>query len=439
MNSQIREIRVNTKYRDLFKVKKRYNLIYGGRGGAKSHTIAQFFIIKAMQPDYFRGVLMREILTDIRQSQFQEIKDHIESYGLRDQFIIRENTMEFQHRITGNKIISKGFKKSSGNQTAKVKSIKDPTHIWIEEADEIKEEDFIKADTSVRTTRVDIVQIILSFNPEDEEHWINRKFFQCGAREDTLIIKTTYRDNVKNLQQSYIDTLLRLKEEDPEYYNVYVEGNWGSKKVNNPFAHQYKKGRHESDKAVFNPTRQILISIDFNLNPFGVIFAHMWRDNFGDHVHVFDEMSIENGSIPEMIDRIKTRYGPYLSSAMLTGDAMGRNRNINQRDNASNYEQLRRGLGMANTQLKLPANPHHQNSRADSNYVLYHFDDFKINPVICPNTCRDMRTVQVDAFGEIIKRNRNEVNQRADHLDCIRYLINTFLKTWINGHMKIKR
>src|SRR5690606_17357901 len=104
-----------------------------------------------------------------------------------DEFDIRENTMEFQHKETGNKIISKGFKKSSGNQTAKVKSIKDPTHIWIEEMDEVSEEDFIKADTSIRTTKTDRVQIIGTFNPEDEEHWINKKFFKAN-RPDTLII-----------------------------------------------------------------------------------------------------------------------------------------------------------------------------------------------------------------------------------------------------------
>src|SRR5690606_37059487 len=119
------QITVNNKYQDIFSTDKRYVLLYGGRGSAKSFTVAQLFIIKCCMPQFFRGVLMREVLGDVRQSQFQEIKDILTDCDLIDEFDIRENTMEFQHKETGNKIISKGFKKSSGNQTAKVKSIKD--------------------------------------------------------------------------------------------------------------------------------------------------------------------------------------------------------------------------------------------------------------------------------------------------------------------------
>jgi phage terminase large subunit len=432
------QITVNEKFQPLYTTKKRYNLVYGGRGSGKSFSVAQFFIIMALCKQFFRGVLMREVLGDIRLSQFQEIKDLITDYGLQDAFQIKENTMEFICHKTGNKIISKGFKKSAGNQTAKVKSIKDPTHIWIEEGDEISEDDFTKADTSIRTTKTDHVAIIITFNPEDEDHWINKKFFKSN-REDTLIIHSTYRDNIENLQEAFIEALLRLKEEDPYYYDVFVEGLWGSKKVLNPFASQYKKSKHETDRAVFDPHKQLLISIDFNLNPFGVIFAHMWRDQYGEHVHIFEEASIEKGSIPAMVDLVKLKFGPQLPSCIITGDAMGKRGNITERDNASNYEQLRRGLGLSPGQLWLPANPHHKNSRTDVNYVLYHFPDFKINPVTCPNTCRDMRTVQADAFGEIIKKDRNDLTQRADHLDCVRYLINTFLRKWIDAHMKIKK
>jgi hypothetical protein len=435
-------LQVNRKYKDIFYTTCRYILLYGGRGSAKSYTTAQFFIIKAIQPEFFRGVLMREVLGDIRQSQFQEIKDILEDSGLIDEFNIRENTMEFEHKVTGNKIISKGFKKSSGNQTAKVKSIKDPTHIWIEEADEVSWDDFKKADTSVRTTKAEYVQIILTFNPEaeegDESNWINNKFFKA-ERKDSLIIHSTYHDNTENLQPSYIQTLENLKEEDPNYYDVYVLGLWGTKQILNPFAYQYKKQKHESEKAVFDSNKQLLISIDFNLNPFGVTFSQMWRDQFGEHFHVVDEASIEKGSIPAMIDLIKLKYENQLANCIITGDAMGRRGDLSQRDNASNYEQLRRGLRLRESQIQVPPNPTHSASRNDVNYVLYHFPDFKINPVTCPNTCRDMRTVQADAFGHIIKKDRNDLSQRADMCDTIRYAINTHLRKWIDANMKYNK
>jgi hypothetical protein len=220
---------------------------------------------------------------------------------------------------------------------------------------------------------------------------------------------------------------------------VYVLGLWGTKQILNPFAYQYKKQKHESEKAVFDSNKQLLISIDFNLNPFGVTFSQMWRDQFGEHFHVVDEASIEKGSIPAMIDLIKLKYENQLANCIITGDAMGRRGDLSQRDNASNYEQLRRGLRLRESQIQVPPNPTHSASRNDVNYVLYHFPDFKINPVTCPNTCRDMRTVQADAFGHIIKKDRNDLSQRADMCDTIRYAINTHLRKWIDANMKYSK
>jgi hypothetical protein len=164
----------------------------------------------------------------------------------------------------------------------------------------------------------------------------------------------------------------------------------------------------------------------------------MWRDANGEHFHIFDEAAIKNGSIPAMIDLIKERYNDQLGTCLITGDAMGKRGELSQRDNASYYLQLQRGLRLKDSQIKVPSNPRHKNSRTDVNYVLAHFPDFKINKK-CEGACLDMKTVQCDAFGEIIKQDRNNASQRADHLDCVRYSINTFLKKWIENHMKISK
>lgn len=204
----------------------------------------------------------------------------------------------------------------------------------------------------------------------------------------------------------------------------------------NPFAHQYDPAKHESDDAVFDPSKQIIISVDFNLNPFAVTFTHIWQDAKGFHEHTFDEMSINNGSIPAMVDAIFKRYGRWIQSALLTGDAMGKKGDISQQDNASLYMQLMRGFGMSESQLRVRGNPTHENSRADVNYLLAHYHDWKINPLTCPETCRDFKNVQCDAFGQIIKKNRNDLNQRADFLDTKRYVCENFQKEWIHKHQK---
>lgn len=223
---------------------------------------------------------------------------------------------------------------------------------------------------------------------------------------------------------------------DPAMVRQEIYGEFVDMTAVNPFMTQYSPEKHESTSVTFDPAKQLFISIDFNLNPFSIIFFHNWRDNKGEHFHIIDEMEIKNGSIPAMIDAIRMRYGPQLANCRMTGDAMGKKKEIVERDNASYYLQMQRGLGLRDAQLQLPANPTHENSRADCNYFLYHFPDFKINPVKCPGTIRDMKIVQCDAFGSIIKSNRKDISQQADYFDCVRYAINTYAFDWLKHHSK---
>lgn len=280
------------------------------------------------------------------------------------------------------------------------------------------------------------IKILCTCNPS--QGWVKDDFYTRHVTH-TLPASWAYipakiTDN-PYVSEEYIES---LKENLPPLdYQKFVNGDWDIVLSENPFAYEYKSNKHESDKAVFQPGRQFKISFDFNLNPFGCIFFHQFRDAAGEHIHFFDEMTIENGNIPVMVDRIMERYGQYIHLCEITGDSMGSRRSMGERDFASLYDQLLRGLKMSKGQLKVAANnPTHENSRADVNYVLYKFPDLKINPTTCKNLCSDMRLVQCDAFGQIIKRNRNDLTQRADHLDCFRYAIHSFLKRWILTNRK---
>lgn len=282
------------------------------------------------------------------------------------------------------------------------------------------------------------IKILATCNPS--HNWVKKSFYDRHINNELPLswayIPARITDN-PHVPEAFLDS---LKKNMPfAEYQKFVEGDWSVINVENPFASEYRPEVHESEKAVFRQGIPIRISVDFNLNPFAVTFSHIFRDTEGEHIHVFDEAGIAGGSIPKMIDLIKARYGKSLFNAEMTGDAMGNQGDMSQRDNASLYIQLLQGLGMRESQLKSVGNPTHENSRADVNYILFNFPDFKINPKACPSTCIDMRTVQVDAFGKIIKKNRNDLTQRADHLDTVRYLINTFMKEWIESHGKRKR
>lgn len=215
-----------------------------------------------------------------------------------------------------------------------------------------------------------------------------------------------------------------------EYMAMDVDG-----KASNPFLIHFDRSIHVSDVSQ-QPYKQLIISIDFNLNPFSVIFSNLWEDRDGMHFHTFDEIEIHNGSIPEMIDQINIRYGNCLHTALLTGDHMGRRGDIGKRDNASYYDQLQAGLKLRSNQVVTYPNPTHENSRADCNYVLFKMKDVKVSSK-CKGLIRDMQSVQCDAFGGIIKRNRNDLSQRADFIDAWRYIVNSFLRTWIDKDRKM--
>jgi hypothetical protein len=217
--------------------------------------------------------------------------------------------------------------------------------------------------------------------------------------------------------------------------NRLLYGDWDAvRDAQNPFAHQWEDQNHIAP-VEFQRDKQLYISIDFNLSPFAVTFWHYWQDSNGHHVHGIDEAEIEQGSIPAMVELIKHRYGHALHASIMTGDAMGNQRQIALKDNASHYMELSRGLRLSQHQVIVPANPTHSNSRTDVNQVLWQAKqlgsriEFKLNATTMPNTVRDMRNVQCDAFGQIIKRNRHDLNQRGDFLDCSRYLCNVLILT----------
>lgn len=258
-----------------------------------------------------------------------------------------------------------------------------------------------------------------------KQEGLNHKNYSFSSYDNPLLTP----EDIKALENemAVMDEKMILQ----EIYGEFIDASG-----NRPFAVRYDKNKHESESAIYQEDKPIFVSLDFNLNPFGFIFTHIWQDKDGFHRHQFDEATIEDADLEQGIDYIKEHYGDKLHSMVITGDKMGDRKDFGRRDRASYYMRLQRSLGLRSSQIKTYANPAHSNSKDQVNYVLTHHPDWKINPITCPNTCRDMKTVQVDAFNSLLKRNRNDMSQRADHLDCVRYETNAFFHEWIKRHQK---
>ena len=226
---------VNEVYEPVFTEKPRYIILMGGRGAGRSTVASQFALAKLCSPEYFRCAIMRYILGDIRNSIYREITDRAEEQGIKMGLDIAENAMTIQYGA--NTINAVGFRKSSGDQKAKLKSLANYNCVIIEEADEIPEEDFMQLDDSLRTVKGDIT-IILLLNPPPRSHWIVNRWFDLLSTEapgfyipklktgmsDTLFIWTDYKVNSDNLSDQIIHNYEQYKETNSSHYWNMVRG-----------------------------------------------------------------------------------------------------------------------------------------------------------------------------------------------------------------------
>jgi len=208
--------KINECYRKFLHDKSRYLLLYGGAGSGKSHFAAQKFLRRMLDEQNHRLLLIRKVARTIRNSQFSLIKSLIYDYDLENKFRFRESDLTITNSENNNVIISVGV-----DDREKLKSIHGITSIWIEEATELDRKDFTQIDLRLRNRTGNYKQIIMTYNPVDANHWLN-----TSHPKDAVIVKTTYKDN-QYLDDSYIEVLNNLKDEDREYYDIYALGNWG--------------------------------------------------------------------------------------------------------------------------------------------------------------------------------------------------------------------
>lgn len=431
-------------------------LLWGSRYSGKTHRIGQKLLMLCMSEEYFRCILVKKTFESIKDAQWQTLKDIAEDWGVDHLFRFTQSPLSITC-VNGNRFIARGFDKAE-----KIKAVASPNYCWVEEADQLDESDYIALSTTLRGkgqhTRV---KQYLSFNPEAktpklDDFWLYRYFFTdptetsftrvkefelhtiTGTINVSLSIRathTTYLDNPYVTHQQ-MAILQDYQVTNPYYYLVYAKGKWGQREAKRPFITALRKDTQVTKVPVFDPAKPVYVAMDFNIDPFAFIFAHHWQDKAGEHLHIFDEATIFNGSIHAAVEYLNKNYANSVHKMIFTGDPGGNRREFSQRDNASLYTTLQRGLKLRPNQLIVPAAPTHKNSREEVNYWLHHYPDFQVHAERCKNLVFDMQFVEVDEHSSIVKSNRSKTEQRADHFDAFRYLVNTFFRKWIYTHQK---
>jgi phage terminase large subunit len=171
-------------------------------------------------------------------SVIPEVKEKIETDGTEKFF--KSTKTDIINKLTGAQIMFRGIHTSSGNQTAKLKSIQGITTFVVDEAEEwTSEEDFERIMLSIRQQGLQN-RIIIIMNPADSNHWVYKRFIekthkieyfdgvpvQISTHPNVLHIHTTYLDNIEHLSTQFLDEVLAMKESDPDRYAHIVIGRW---------------------------------------------------------------------------------------------------------------------------------------------------------------------------------------------------------------------
>lgn len=230
-------VSLNDKFQSLFLDEEdiRYYVITGGRGGGKSFSVMTWLAIRDAFEAHHTTLLTRYTMKAADISVIPELTSKLPSLGLENEFATTKN--DVVHEANNNRVLFRGIKTSSGDQTANLKSIEGLDTWIVDEAEELVDEaTFDTIDFSVRQKGTHN-KVILILNPPTKEHWIYKRFFAGagvpegfnGRKGDVRYIHTTYLDNLENLDHSFIRKAEELKIKNPVKWGRVFGGKWQSK------------------------------------------------------------------------------------------------------------------------------------------------------------------------------------------------------------------
>jgi phage terminase large subunit len=382
---------INKAFEPFMVDEHRYNVLWGSAGSGKSAAAAQKIIIRCITEmgtpeEPFRHIftVVRKYKTTIRGTVFEQIKSECVRMGINEMMTINESYGVFKF-WNGAEIRCIGL-----DDPEKIKSLVS-TGCWIEEATELEEMDFAQLDLRFRGESPYYKQLILTFNPISETHWIKYKFFDTAQNGMTYTLHSTYKDNYF-LDAQYVKLLEENVKHDPNMYRIYVQGLWGRIMTGSEFYFNFKPERHVKEVRYIEKL-PLHISFDFNVNPFiSAVVIQMQRRDIDDgagnlkpyyFINVLDEFALPNpyNTTERLCDDIRTRYESELRGGLyLYGDASGNAKTT--RSNISDYDIIEHILGryMNNYSNRVPkANPQVRKRRWFINKAFFGGFNLEIN------------------------------------------------------------
>jgi len=207
---------ISPKFYPLYDTKQnfRYIIFYGGRASGKSWEMATYIVLMSYMYRT-RVACLRAQKCKIQESSFKLIKDTIDRLGLKDCFYITHTTIRSLR--TQSEIFFTGL-----HDPESFKSTEGLTHAWIEEGQQISDEQMdIIIPTLMRNKGA---QLLISFNPRHPNDWVSQQYIENTTYpEGTYIVNINYDEN-PHLSPEISDQIELLKKSDYERYKYVYKG-----------------------------------------------------------------------------------------------------------------------------------------------------------------------------------------------------------------------
>lgn len=205
------EIEFPKKLKPLFEP-KRYKVMHGGRGGAKSWGVARALIITAAQQP-LRILCAREIQKSMKDSVHRLIKDQIEAMGYSHFFEVLDTEIRGKN---GSLFLFAGLQSHTVDS---IKSFEGVDRVWCEEAHAISKKSW---DTLIPTIRKPGSEIWMTLNPDMDTDETYQRFIAAPS-DDTWVQQINWRDNPW-FPKVLDDERLKCQRADPASYDHIWEG-----------------------------------------------------------------------------------------------------------------------------------------------------------------------------------------------------------------------
>jgi phage terminase large subunit len=231
------KLNISEKFEPLFDIPPEVDtfILTGGRYSQKSFAVSTASLNACTKYGH-RVLYSRYTNASLKDSIYAEVEEKLDMLNYRSFFDATINRID--SNFNDSKIVFKGLKAGSNQQTANLKGLKDFSMWVLDEAEELVDESiydkiFLSIRGNKKTDPHKNIKILI-LNPASKEHFIYQKYFLKkgveggwnGVKDNVCYIHTTYLDCLEFVPDEIKIFFEDMKINNPKKYHHVVNGSW---------------------------------------------------------------------------------------------------------------------------------------------------------------------------------------------------------------------